>query len=87
MRAKEAVDNERKVQSRNLEKQGKAIERLVDSERNLMAQVVRIILCCVRLPRLILFARAIWKRKSSSGRRERNWAKPERRNSMVKTLQ
>jgi hypothetical protein len=41
MRAKDAVDVERKAQSRHVEKQAKAIERLVDSERNLLAQVVR----------------------------------------------
>jgi hypothetical protein len=46
MRAKEAVDVERKAQSRHVEKQAKAIERLVDSERNLIAQVVRTGLRC-----------------------------------------
>jgi E3 ubiquitin-protein ligase BRE1 len=39
MRAKESVEIERKTQSRHVEKQAKAIERLVDSERNLTAQV------------------------------------------------
>jgi E3 ubiquitin-protein ligase BRE1 len=40
MRDKEAVETERKNISRNLEKQAKAIERLVESEKNLTAQVV-----------------------------------------------
>lgn len=43
MRDKEAVENERKNLSRNLEKQGKAVERLVESERSLGAQMVSII--------------------------------------------
>lgn len=41
MRDKEAIEAERKNLARNLEKQGKLIERLVDTERNLSAQVVR----------------------------------------------
>ncbi|KAJ7045767.1 BRE1 E3 ubiquitin ligase-domain-containing protein [Mycena alexandri] len=40
MRDKEAIDNERKTLSRNLEKQGKVVERLVETERNLTGQVV-----------------------------------------------
>ena len=40
MRDKEAIETERKNISRNLEKQAKAIERLVESEKNLTAQVV-----------------------------------------------
>ncbi|KAJ7091203.1 BRE1 E3 ubiquitin ligase-domain-containing protein [Mycena epipterygia] len=40
MRDKEAIDNERKNLARNLEKQGKVVERLVESERNLSAQVM-----------------------------------------------
>ncbi|KAF9469928.1 BRE1 E3 ubiquitin ligase-domain-containing protein [Collybia nuda] len=39
MRDKEAIEAERKNLARNLEKQGKLIERLVDTERNLSAQV------------------------------------------------
>ncbi|KAJ7647129.1 BRE1 E3 ubiquitin ligase-domain-containing protein [Roridomyces roridus] len=42
MRDKEAVENERKNLSRNLEKQGKAVERLVESERGLSAQVLNL---------------------------------------------
>jgi hypothetical protein len=41
MRDKEAIEAERKNLARNLEKQGKLIERLVDTERNLSGQVVR----------------------------------------------
>jgi len=40
MRDKEAIENERKNLTRNLEKQGKVVERLVESERNLSAQVI-----------------------------------------------
>ncbi|KAJ7446245.1 BRE1 E3 ubiquitin ligase-domain-containing protein [Mycena galericulata] len=40
MRDKEAVENERKNLARNLEKQGKAVERLVETERTLSAQVM-----------------------------------------------
>lgn len=43
MRDKEAIENERKNLTRNLEKQGKVVERLVETERNLSAQVVRTI--------------------------------------------
>ncbi|KAJ6594095.1 BRE1 E3 ubiquitin ligase-domain-containing protein [Mycena capillaripes] len=39
MRDKEAIENERKNLSRNHEKQGKLIERLVETERNLSTQV------------------------------------------------
>ena len=41
MRDKEAVETERKNIARNLEKQAKAVERLMVSERSLSAQVVR----------------------------------------------
>lgn len=44
MRDKEAIEAERKNISRNLEKQAKAIELLVESERGLSAQVVRLAL-------------------------------------------
>jgi E3 ubiquitin-protein ligase BRE1 len=40
MRDKETIDTERKNASRNVEKQAKAIEKLSDSEKNLLAQVV-----------------------------------------------
>jgi len=40
MRDKEAIDAERKNITRNLEKQAKVIEKLADSEKNLLAQVV-----------------------------------------------
>jgi hypothetical protein len=40
MRDKEAIENERKNLSRNQEKQGKIVERLVETERNLSQQVV-----------------------------------------------
>jgi E3 ubiquitin-protein ligase BRE1 len=43
MRDKEAIENERKNLARNLEKQGKVVERLVESERNLSAQVVSLL--------------------------------------------
>ncbi|KAJ7680562.1 BRE1 E3 ubiquitin ligase-domain-containing protein [Mycena polygramma] len=39
MRDKEAIENERKSLSRNQEKQGKIVERLVEAERNLNTQV------------------------------------------------
>jgi E3 ubiquitin-protein ligase BRE1 len=42
MRDKEAIENERKNLSRNLEKQAKVVERLVDSEKMLTAQIVSI---------------------------------------------
>lgn len=42
MRDKEAIENERKNISRNLEKQTKVLERLQESEKNLTQQVVRI---------------------------------------------
>ncbi|KAJ7747309.1 BRE1 E3 ubiquitin ligase-domain-containing protein [Mycena metata] len=44
MRDKEAIENERKTLSRNLEKQGKVVERLVESERNLSGQVCKTLL-------------------------------------------
>ncbi|KAF7361671.1 putative allantoicase [Mycena venus] len=40
MRDKEAVENERKNLSRNQEKQGKIVERLVEAEKNLSQQVM-----------------------------------------------
>lgn len=40
MRDKEAIEGERKNLARNLEKQSKAMERLMDGEKNLTAQVV-----------------------------------------------
>jgi len=40
MRDKEAIETERKNISRNLEKQAKAVEKLVETERNLTCQVV-----------------------------------------------
>jgi len=40
MRDKEQVETERKNLARNVEKQGKAVERLLESERNLAAQVM-----------------------------------------------
>lgn len=40
MRDKEAIENERKNISRNLEKQAKVVERLVETEKNLTARVV-----------------------------------------------
>ena len=42
MRDKEALENERKNLTRNIEKQTKVIERLQESERNLALQVVRL---------------------------------------------
>ncbi|KAI0930463.1 hypothetical protein AcW1_009141 [Taiwanofungus camphoratus] len=39
MRDKEAIENERKNISRNLEKQAKVVERLVETEKNLTARV------------------------------------------------
>lgn len=44
MRDKEAIETERKNLARNLEKQGKAVERLADTERILTNQVVRWVL-------------------------------------------
>lgn len=41
MRDRESVDLERKNAIRNLEKQGKVIERLADSEKTLQQQIVR----------------------------------------------
>jgi E3 ubiquitin-protein ligase BRE1 len=40
MRDKEAIETERKNLSRNMEKQAKVIEKLVESEKNLSTQVV-----------------------------------------------
>ncbi|KAJ7772537.1 hypothetical protein DFH07DRAFT_734059 [Mycena maculata] len=40
MRDKEAIENERKNTTRNVEKQAKTIERLIETERNLSAQVM-----------------------------------------------
>jgi hypothetical protein len=40
MREKEAIENERKALARHGDKQTKAVERLVESEKNLLAQVV-----------------------------------------------
>jgi E3 ubiquitin-protein ligase BRE1 len=40
MRDKEAIENERKSLSRKEERQGKIIERLVETEKNLSTQVV-----------------------------------------------
>lgn len=45
MRDKEAVETERKNLARNLEKQAKAVERLMVSEKSLSAQVVRYTPC------------------------------------------
>lgn len=42
MRDKEALENERKNLTRNIEKQTKVIERLQESEKNLTLQVVRL---------------------------------------------
>lgn len=41
MRDKETIETERKNLARNLEKQVKVIERLVDTEKNLTGQLVR----------------------------------------------
>lgn len=41
MRQKEAVEVERKVAIRNVEKQTKVLERMAESERNLTQQLVR----------------------------------------------
>lgn len=41
MRTKEAVEVERKVAQRNVEKQIKVLEKLSESERNLTTQLVR----------------------------------------------
>jgi E3 ubiquitin-protein ligase BRE1 len=43
MRDKEAIEAERKNIARNLEKQAKVVERLVETEKNLTGQVVSII--------------------------------------------
>jgi E3 ubiquitin-protein ligase BRE1 len=43
MRDKEAIETERKNISRNLEKQAKAVERLVETEKNLANQAVSIL--------------------------------------------
>ena len=40
MREKEMGDSERKAMTRQLEKQGKAVERALEVEKNLSAQVV-----------------------------------------------
>lgn len=40
MRDKEAIETERKNLSRNLEKQAKVLEKLQESEKSLMVQVV-----------------------------------------------
>lgn len=40
MRDKEAIETERKNLSRNLEKQAKVIEKLLESEKHLTQQVV-----------------------------------------------
>lgn len=40
MRDKEAIENERKNLARNVEKQGKLVERHAESEKSLLSQVV-----------------------------------------------
>lgn len=64
MRDKEAIEAERKNLARNLEKQGKLIERLVDTERNLSAQVVRwkTILTASCVPYVLIQHRATWRK-------------------------
>jgi len=63
MRDKEAVESERKNISRNLEKQAKAVERLVDSEKSLTAQVVSNIVSMFRQGLFLRsFLRLLWKR-------------------------
>ncbi|KAJ7187991.1 hypothetical protein C8R46DRAFT_6445 [Mycena filopes] len=57
MRDKEAIENERKTLARNLEKQGKVVERLVETERNLNAQVAS-------LDRDLAFLRNKWERRA-----------------------
>lgn len=63
MREKEMGESERKAMARQLEKQGKAVERAAEVEKHLSGQVVRhfaFILCCsieaivIILPRRIL---------------------------------
>lgn len=44
MREKEAIEAERKSIARNLEKQAKAIEKLVETERSLVSQTVGLII-------------------------------------------
>ena len=44
MRDKEAADIERKTMSRALEKQSQAVEKLLTTEKTLLARVVRMIL-------------------------------------------
>jgi hypothetical protein len=61
MRDKEAMDLERKNAARSIEKQAKVIERLVETERSLSAQVVS-------QPIVDLVDARIDVRKSSSGR-------------------
>jgi BRE1 E3 ubiquitin ligase len=56
MRDKEAIEAERKNISRNMEKQAKVIERLADTEKNLLAQVVSM---CFLLSRLVGYLRSV----------------------------
>jgi hypothetical protein len=74
MRTKDAIDVERKAQSRHVEKQAKAIERLVDSERNLIAQVVCTGICGCDMDPIDKFHQGDlekevvqWKRRAESG--------------------
>jgi hypothetical protein len=73
MRDKEAIETERKNLSRNLEKQAKVIEKLQESEKSLMQQVVSAIRPFHDLSRILTTedCRASWRRKLSFGRRAR----------------
>lgn len=51
MRDKESIETERKNLSRNLEKQAKAVEKLVESERHLLQQIVS---GCISLENILL---------------------------------
>jgi len=55
MRDKEAIETERKNLARNIEKQVKLVERLVDAEKNLTGQLVS----CLFLVRFVFALKMI----------------------------
>jgi hypothetical protein len=68
MRDKEAIETERKNLSRNLEKQAKAVERLVETEKNLTNQVVSTSDFLLPFGLLEYISRVTWKRSWFCGR-------------------
>lgn len=64
MRDKEAVENERKNLTRNLEKQAKLVERLVEVEKSLTSRVVRVMgFSCIIFCLLTRTCRTILRKK------------------------